>query len=80
MESYQKSVVKVEKPFHTILFIFNIFDTGVGTICSAFMDKEDKEGINQTALIIGVAQRIFRKNVFVFYWSVYHGYLIYKKG
>ena len=73
MESYQKSVVKVEEPFHAFLFIFNICAPGIGTICSAFMDKER---MNQTALIIGVAQRIVRKNVFAWCWSVSHGYLI----
>ena len=77
MESYQKSVVKVEEPFHAILFIVNIIFSGIGTICSAFMDKG---GINQTALIFGVSQRILRKNVIGRCWSIYHGYLIHQKG
>ena len=69
-----KAVVKVEKSMALILFILNVFFPGIGTIISAFMDKE---GVNNTALIYGVLQIISCVIVIGWCWSIYHGYLIY---
>ena len=50
-----KSIVKVEQPWHIVLFVFNIFLPGLGTVLSAFMTtKEFGKEINETALIFGV--------------------------
>ena len=44
------AVVKFDSPWHIVLFILNIFIPGLGTVISAFMDKD----LNMPALIFGI--------------------------
>ena len=74
---YDKSVVKVGPGNGLVLFIINIIFPGFGTIFSAFMDHEHT---NSTALLYGILQLITSWLVIGWLWSVYHGYLIYKKS
>ena len=75
--AYEDSVVKVEGSMGLILFIVNIIFPGIGTIVSAFMDKG---GMNNTALLYGVLQLLLCWILVGWCWSIYHGYLIYKKS
>jgi hypothetical protein len=73
----EKTVVRVSSPFHIVIFVLNIFFPGVGTIMSAFFDEE---GINNSALVWGVLQLLTTFLIIGWCWSIYHGYLIYKKS
>jgi hypothetical protein len=70
-------VAKVDPPMHIVLFIINIIFSGVGTICSAFIDKN---GFNAEALIFGILQVVLWFALIGWIWSIWHGYLIYKKA
>ena len=71
------SIVKVDQPWHIVLFILNIVLSGSGTIVSALMDKK---GLNVVALIFGCIQLIFSWAVLPWIWSIIHGYYIFEKG
>ena len=45
------AVVEVDKPWHIVLFILNIFLPGIGTFISAFMGDRK---LNELALLFGV--------------------------
>jgi len=76
-EGCDKAVVKVEPGPALFLFLLNVIFPGFGTICSAFMDHEHT---NTTALMYGILQLITSWLIIGWFWSVYHGYLIYKKA
>ena len=71
------AIVKVDSPWHIVLFILNIALSGTGTIISALMDKK---GLNVVALIFGCIQLILSWCVLPWIWSIIHGYYIFEKG
>jgi len=76
-EMCNKAIAKVDPPLHIVLFIINIIFPGVGSICSSFMDKN---GFNAEALIFGVLQFVLWFALIGWFWSIYHGFLIYQKS
>ena len=70
------SVVKVDQTMGLILFIVNILFPGIGTCVSACVGKE----FNSMALIFGILQIVLCIIFIGWCWSIYHGYLIYKKA
>ena len=75
--SCKLAVVKVDPPMHIILFILNIFFSGVGSMISACLDKK---GFHTNAFIFGLIQFLFCWAVVPWIWSIVHGYWIYEKG
>ena len=71
------AVVKVEQPWHIILFILNVVVSGSGTIISALMDPK---GFNVVAMIFGCIQLICWGLILPWIWSIIHGYYIFEKG
>ena len=70
------SIVKVDHPMHIVLFVVNIFIPGLGTVISAFMDKD----LNMTALIFGIIQFVFSWTIICWLWSIVHGFFIFTKS
>ena len=56
------------------LFILNVILPGIGTIASAFIDKE---GFNCLALIIGIMQSLLTLLVIGWLWSIFHGWAMF---
>ena len=77
-ENFQKKTVKqVNKPLHIILFIVNIIWAGLGTMISACIAKD---GFDVTTLIVGLLQMLTAWLLIGWIWSIWWGYLIYKKS
>ena len=70
------SVVKVDSPWHIILFILNIILAGWGTMISACMDKK----FNTIAFVFGLIQFLLFASIICWIWSIVHGYYIFEKG
>ena len=59
-----------------IIFVINIFPFSLGTLISAFVDRQ---GVNIWAIIVWILQLI--TNVYLlfgWFWGIYHGYCIWK--
>ena len=70
------AIVRVDEPYGLIFFIVNCLLPGIGTIISAFMDKK----LNGLALLFGVIQFLFCLTIVVWIWSIWHGYMLWKKS
>eukprot|EP00347_Sterkiella_histriomuscorum_P014037 403362400 len=73
-----KTVKKVEKPLHLILFIINIFFPGLGTCISACVNKGGSFSLE--TLVVGLLQMFLCWLFIGWIWSIWWGYLIYKKS
>ena len=77
MGSCKAAVVKVDAPWHIILFILNIVFSGSGSMISACLCKD---GFHKNAFIFGLLQFLFGWTIGPWIWSVVHGYWIYEAG
>ena len=75
--SCKLAVVKVDPPMHIILFILNIFFSGVGTMISACLNKK---GFHTNAFLFGLIQFFLCWTIVPWIWSIMHGYWIYEKS
>ncbi|CDW82909.1 UNKNOWN [Stylonychia lemnae] len=76
-ELKSKSVRKVEKPLHLIIFIVNIFFSGVGTMITGCISKE---GFSVYTILVGLVQLLTAWLIVGWIWSIFWGYLIFKKS
>ncbi len=72
----KKSVLKVGKPANLILFIMNIFLPGWGTMISSCISSS----FSSTAFLVGLVQLLTCWLIVGWIWSIYWGYLIFKKS
>jgi len=72
-----KTVLKVAKPGHLILFILNIILPGWGTMVSACISTS---GFSSMTLIVGLLQLFTCWLIVGWIWSIWWGYLIFKKS
>ena len=70
------AIVRLDEPYGLVLFIVNCILPGIGTTISAFMDKK----FNGLALLFGVIQFLFCLTIVVWIWSIWHGYMLWKKS
>nr|AAZ23913.1 spec3-like protein [Sterkiella histriomuscorum] len=73
----KKTIQKVAKPGHIILFILNIILPGWGTMVSSCISLS---GFSTHTLIVGFLQFITCWFILGWIWSIWWGYLIYKKS
>ena len=79
MEMHEKSVVKVDRNMGMIVLLLNIFFSGIGTIVAGVLVGGTFQIINN--IIVGFLQLIlFPYLLLGWFWSLYTGYLIYKKS
>jgi hypothetical protein len=69
-----KDVPKVQKPFPLICFIVNIIFPGCGTILAGILKSHVK------SIIYGILQLFLSCVLIGWVWSVFWGFLIWKRG
>ena len=65
----------VHRPMHIVCFVLNVLLPGTGSMVSACCDVK---GFNSLALIFGLLQFFFCWTIVAWFWSAFHGYIIYK--
>ena len=79
MEMHERSIVKVESNMGIIILLLNIFFSGAGTIVAGVLTGGTFQVINN--IIVGFLQLLLLPYCLLgWIWSVYTGYLIYKKA
>ncbi|CAI2384637.1 unnamed protein product [Moneuplotes crassus] len=76
-EVFKDSICVVHKRLSIIFFIFNIIIPGFGTMLSSCFDEGD---MNTDQFIIGVFQLFLAILIIGWVWSIWWGWLIYKKS
>mmetsp|Transcript_12231 Transcript_12231/g.12045 ORF Transcript_12231/g.12045 Transcript_12231/m.12045 type:complete len:81 (+) Transcript_12231:69-311(+) len=75
-ELIRKTVKRVPQPWHIILFIINIILPGWGTMISACCGSD----LDVFTILVGLVQLFTAWLLIGWLWSIYWGYLIFKKG
>ena len=76
---HEKSIVKVDRNMGIIILLLNIFFSGIGTIAAGVLVGGTFQVINN--IIVGFLQLIlFPYCLLGWIWSLYTGWLIYKKS
>ena len=71
------TVKKVAKPLHLILFVINILFPGFGTIISGIIGES---GCHGQTIIVGIVQMLTAWFIVGWIWSIWWGFLIFKKS
>eukprot|EP01094_Clydonella_sp_ATCC50884_P028855 TRINITY_DN880_c0_g2_i1.p3 TRINITY_DN880_c0_g2~~TRINITY_DN880_c0_g2_i1.p3 ORF type:complete len:126 (+),score=32.00 TRINITY_DN880_c0_g2_i1:99-476(+) len=69
-----KWIPKVPRPYHTIVFIINIFLPGFGTIIGALMD-----GCDLWNILFGILQLLTAILIIGWIWSIIWGFAMWKR-
>ena len=73
-----KSIHRVGKPLHIVIFLLNIFFPGIGTMISACINKANK--LYPFTIVIGLLQLLTAWLLIGWIWSIVWGWFIFKKS